>query len=113
MTKQEQYNLEFKTIIVEYNGKNITHHLINSLVPNNPLFSILASYYDSDVCEFYIKRIEDAQNGLFYESDIDMDGVGTTVEIIPPNVEYVDGLYQIPMQDFKELLQEWKEFMQQ
>lgn len=112
MATHEQYNLKF--------GKNIydnDNEFVCYQIGNNQTYYRLAEklrLMHKIECIGLIEDINAAQNNQYYEQyfAIDRDSASDSdgIEILPPNV-IIDSSIIIPLQDMKEILQEWLAFI--
>ncbi|MNK88836.1 hypothetical protein D3C87_1088180 [compost metagenome] len=109
MTKREQYGLTFKNFI-----SPVDNSPYNSCVAeNSSVFAELQiiRYFDKSEAQRLIDEIQNAQDGVHFQESIDTRwGAVEDIMIQPPSVNINDVLL-IPMQDMKELLQEWIAFV--
>lgn len=121
MTRREQYNLIFENIYIEgfksagYNVRAVTVDMndISSLI-----LPFMLSGFDEYTYQEPLNEIANAENGMPYDDELlvldsrMMDNVG--VKVSPPNIDiiYGDDALQMPMQDFKELVNEWLDFQE-
>jgi hypothetical protein len=112
MTKREEYQLSFQTQVTSNN------RLYHFATTNNLASGDIAGHLtDSD--EAYITRqirkLNDAINGEGIEGLWVQGPMGSSLEVFPANgiVEVGDIGMQMPIEDFKELLEEWLAFIQQ
>jgi len=110
MTKQKQYGLKFLRFPSPLN-KNSTYN--SCVIEKSSAYDelqILRYFTESEATRLIIE-IQKAQNGDSFEESIDTQWSAVEEIIIqPPNVNINDVLI-IPMQDMKELLLEWIEFI--
>ncbi len=64
-------------------------------------------------CEYIIETIENAQNGLPFDPYHGPDSMSSDdqFDIVPPNVVYGGGIWSLPMEDWKQIMQAWRDFM--
>ncbi|QQV01264.1 MULTISPECIES: hypothetical protein [Chryseobacterium] len=110
MTKREQFNLSFSKAIID----GIVFYFCNATQTGSPqTFATILEGYDKFYAEDLIEAIDSAQAGQYYvdyhHPDSLTDDFGIT--IVPPNVVVSSHNYQIPLQVWKELMQEWLNFL--
>ena len=112
MSRREELNLHFRKIQTA-RGFNFS---CESGVTTGPSldYAIILSGYDIAYTQHLINNIVAAQNNEPFEVSHLTDNLldDFEVRIVPPNVEVTDSNYVIPMQVWKELMQEWLAFLQ-
>ena len=106
LTKREEYNLEF------YNVLNPNNNSINHICKSNSDDSLIQLQFMDQLkkveIEYLIDEITNAQNGEYYE-DIPL------LDLVSIEFNYPDAVIEndlvISMDDLKDLLLEWLDFM--
>lgn len=118
MARREEYNLRFQK--TENSGWSTYYDCSGTSVDSRSLFiaTILRGHNDSGAPEAFIEEIELAENGQFQDMDEFWQPDSLTDSfrcfITPPNIILgKDHDYTLPLQHFKELLQEWAEFLKE
>ena len=111
MTKREEYGLSF------YKWKDIETGKLYPICKREKVGSLsnlqLLSRLDSTDTQILIDEIFKAQANLPYDNFPSSDSYeDILIEYNYPNV-IIDGIFTISMNDFRELLEEWKNFIQQ
>jgi len=109
MTKREQYNISFQKLITPSNAV-----MNRSSTQNEDYFDLAIHISDSDIYDTksQIDELNKAQSGS-YADGLWGEVLGSSLYIYASNntVEIGDGDTILPIQDFKELLQEWLAFI--
>lgn len=112
MTKQEEYQLKFE----RFKDSDGDMHFWCEHLGSSSLYEFYANFLiniDFSLSTHIIQEIQSAQNGQYFEpfqgpdSLVDED----EIEISPPNIILNNGEWSVSMNDFKELLEEWKDFV--
>lgn len=111
MCRREEYNLTFSKAVID----GIIFHFCNATQAGQPqTFAVILEGYDKFYTEDLIEAIENAQAGQHFDDyhhpDSLTDDFGIT--IAPPNVIISSHNYHIPLQVWKELMQEWLVFLE-
>lgn len=111
MTKREQYGLTFSKWTNPADG-SITPICQREIINN---FSELQFIDDLEVSEIngLLNLIDKAQNGVPHQDSFITDSIDDMdeIRILPPNIS-INSVCVIPLQDMKELLLEWLDFIQ-
>lgn len=114
MTKHEQYNLIFIKKWIEQ--ANTFYYSVKAGVSNDQtevLAHIVSRFFEETGGDF-MQEIEEWEIGMPYDSDyIEVESIGGAewrLKLAPPNVLYYNDIYQMPILDFKEIIQEWFAF---
>lgn len=117
MTRREEYNLSFNK--VKSSGWSTYYVCEGNSQDGRSLFvaTILRGHDDIVTVEAFLEEITFAENGQFQDIDEfwqpDSLTDGFRCFITPPEIKLgKDYDYVVPLQGFKELLQEWLEFLQ-
>ena len=111
MTKQEEYHLNFTKI--RTSNKTILHYCVSADgETQSQFFSTILGDLDDIDTEELITSIEAVQNGQPFEEYHNTDAIddGFIIKIVPPNLE-LGTQYVIALDDWKELMQEWLDFI--
>lgn len=110
MSRKSEFHLSFSKAIID----GVVFHFCDATQTGQPqTFATILEGYDKTYAEDLIEEIENAQAGQYLDDyhhpDSLTDGFGIT--IVPPNVVISSHNYQIPLQVWKELMQEWLSFL--
>jgi len=112
MTIHEQLNIVFRIVDMEDFGSLVSCEYAGD--PDSYLAHICSILLIMDIesCEVVIKAIEKAENGLPF---IEYHGTQSLINeqryhIIPPDIVGYNKEWTMPMEDWKQLVQEWKDF---
>ena len=116
MTKREEYQLKFQKI--ESDDWSTYYDCVGAETDGRSLFiaTILRGHNDSGATETFIEEIDLAESGQFQDMDEFWQPDSLTDSfrcfIVPPNIVLgKNHRYTLPLQDFRELLQEWLDFL--
>ncbi len=108
MSKREQYGITFYQTITSDGNNGYLCRKDN--INQHSHLTIICRLNISET-ESLINNINNAISGKYYEQFFSSDNIESeTVELSYPNV-IINGNLIIPMQDLKELLQEWLNFI--
>lgn len=113
ITKHEQYQITFSKIITPSGG---IHYHADSNIEDNSDIARHLTHSDKDYAAFQLEAIQNivtrAKNGLKVDNFI-TDVLGSSLHAYPDNnlVEIADGDTFLLIDDFKQLLQEWLDFI--
>lgn len=120
MQIHEQFQLKFRKI-KRSDGSIFFHCEYRGNIRLYMFAATLLNMIDTDIAEIAIERIEVAENNADFDPENeDFDAYigpevmadGYDIKIVPPNiVTGLDDGYQIPMTDWKQLMQEWRDFL--
>jgi len=110
MTKQKQYGLKFLKFPSPLNKNSTYHSCVAETSGTYDELQILRYFTESEATRL-IAEIQKAQNGESFEESIDTQWSAVEEIIIHPPVININDVLTIPMQDMKELLLEWVEFV--
>jgi len=117
MSRRKEYNLQF--IKIKSKGWSTYYTCDGIASDGRSLFiaTILRGHNETGAPEAFIEEIELAENGQFQDMDEFWQPDSLTDSfrcfISPPNIILgKSSNYILPLQDFKELLQEWADFLQ-
>lgn len=110
MTKREQYGLEFINWIDPITKSNVKICRREGVNEYNELQII--NRLNIFEIQSFIKDIENAQAGKYYDEIYSTDSIDDQlIEIQPPDI-VINTICTIPLQDMKAILEEWLDFMQ-
>jgi hypothetical protein len=116
MSRREEYKLKFQKI--EDTKWSTYYHCDGTTGDNRSLFiaTILRGHNDLNTTEIFLEEIDLALAGKFEDMDEfwQPDSLTDTERcyIIPPNIILgKEQKYTLPLQNFRELLQEWLSFL--
>lgn len=110
MTKQEEYQLTFKRLKDSDGDFYFScEHFGNT--NQYQFYAHIIDMMDANECEGVIENIIAAQNSEYYEEFVGPDSLSDddTIELSPPNV--IVGGWSVSMTDWKQLMQEWIDFL--
>lgn len=107
----EPLQLVFYTIKDEYGVLFHSKHTGN--INKHMFVSHLLSMLDTVECEHIIESIKNAQNGLPFQPYHGPDSMSDDdqFDIVPPNIIYGGGEWSMPMEEWKRIMQAWKDFI--
>ena len=112
MTIHEQLSIVFKIVDIENFSARVVCEYAGA--PDSYLAHICTILDITEIggCEVVIAAIENAENGLPFR---DYHGLESLIDnqryhIVPPNIVGYNNEWTIPMRDWKQLMQEWKDF---
>ena len=111
MSRKEEFNLRFEKYIRQ-TGTEV-YYCDTSALGQSRTFALILSGYDRFYTDDLIEEIENAQAWDYYVDYHHPDSLTEhfAVIIVPPNVLISSHNYQIPLQVWKELMQEWLAFL--
>ncbi|MFC4478825.1 hypothetical protein [Flavobacterium chungangensis] len=114
MSRKKDFNLAFNR--TKTPGGSIIYYC-NSLSSSNNqslcLATILSGYHEKDDVNYLLENITLAQNGMQFEDFHQPDSLTGNFELIisPPNIIISPNNHLISLQIWKELLNEWLDFI--
>lgn len=108
---QEQLEIVFRKKVYNYGVSSFYAEHTGSISKNGFIAQFLG-FIEIPYCNEIIRSIERAENGLPYLSyhEFDILNDDFEIDIIPPNVSWGQGAATMPMEDWKQLMIEWRDF---
>lgn len=110
MTKKEQFQLTFSKVRSSYGTNYYCARKIDP--PNDYNELVFLSFVGSSSVDFLIAQINGALNGTNYDDEPISDAwADLDIKITSTSFIINDDMLSIPLQDMKDLLLEWKTFI--
>jgi hypothetical protein len=112
MSIHEQLGITFR--VIENQNYKSFRAFYDGNINRNRFISHMLNMYDITLCQSIILAISNAQNNSGFNDFHGPDSLddGDFIEIVVPNVLIAEGDWTMPMNDWKQLMQEWINFRQ-